>query len=371
MTWSLLPRQDTPTWLQIASLAGGITLGLFLATTVLLVSGVSLAAILQEFILYSFTDPHGLAQTVTGAVPLLMVGLASAVALKLRFWNIGIDGQVWLGAIAATGIAIADIGPPELRLWLMAGAGFLAGAAWIGLPVVLRLRFGVNEVIATLMLTYVAFLLVQHLLYGEWRGSGIGFPVSEAFDDPHERLSRVGWGRVHSGLWLAIIVAAAVSFLMLVSRFGFYLTAVGENPRGALAAGLPVTATLVLAVLLAGGLCGLAGFTIVAGQEYRLTQYIAHGYTFSGILVAFLARFNPLAVIPVALAIAGLFTAGETLKTFYQLPQAIILVVESLILLSVVLVDFLARYRLVPSHGPAAKPPARPAPQAVEGAAHD
>ena len=123
-----------------------------------------------------------------------------------------------------------------------------------------------------------------------------------------------------------------------------------ENPRGALAAGLPVTLTLVLAVLLAGGLCGLAGFAVVAGQEYRLTQYIAHGYTFSAILVAFLARFNPLAVIPVSLAVAGLFTAGDTLKTFYQLPGAIILVVESVILFSVVAVDFFARYRLVRSH---------------------
>lgn len=332
-------------------MAGGIALGLVLAVAILLASGVGLQAILEEFILYSFTSGPGFAQTVTGAVPLLMVGLASAVSLKLRFWNIGVDGQIWLGAIAATAVSIHDFGDPSIRIWIMGLAGFAAGAAWIGLPVFLRLRLGVNEVIATLMLTYVAFLLAQHLLYGDWRGSGIGFPVSEAFDEGTERLARLGWGHIHSGLWLSLAVAAVVSYLMLASRFGFYLTAVGENPRSARAAGLPVTATLVIAVLLAGGLCGLAGFSIVAGQEYRLTQYIAHGYTFSAILVAFLARFNPLAVIPVTLAVSGLFTAGDTLKTFYQLPQAVILVVESVILLSVVAVDFFARFRLVRHRG--------------------
>jgi len=350
--WSLLPRQHTPAWLQAATLVGGIGLGLLLAIAILMANGIALSAIVQEFILYSFASSRGFAQTVTAATPLLMVGLASAVSLKLRFWNIGVDGQVWLGAIAATGVSLYDIGDPAIRLWLMGIAGFLAGAAWIGLPVLLRLRLGVNEVIATLMLTYIAFALVQHLLYGAWRGSGIGFPVSVPFDEGSERLARLGWGHVHGGLWLALIAAAGVSYLMLATRFGFYLTAVGENPRGALAAGLPVTRTLVIAVLLAGGLCGLAGFSVVAGQEYRLTQYIAHGYTFSAILVAFLARFNPLAVIPVTLAVAGLFTAGDTLKAFYQLPQAIILVVESVILLSVVAVDFFARYRLVRSHAP-------------------
>ena len=354
--WSLLPRQHSSAWLQAATLAGGIALGLLLATAILMLSGVSFKAIIQEFVLYSFTSKRGFAQTVTSAIPLLMVGLASVVALKLRFWNIGIDGQVWLGAIAATAVSIYDIGDPAIRLWVMGLAGFLAGAAWIGLPVFLRLRLGVNEVIATLMLTYVAFLLVQHQLYGDWRGSGIGFPVSEPFEEGSERLQRLDWGHVHGGLWIALVAAVGVSYLMLASRFGFYLTAVGESPRGALAAGLPVTATLVIAVLLAGGLCGLAGFTVVAGQEYRLTQYIAHGYTFSGILVAFLARFNPIAVLPVTLAVAGVFTAGETLKTFYQLPQATILVVEAVILLSVVCVDFFARYRLVRSQSARAAP---------------
>ena len=276
----------------------------------------------------------------------MLVGLGSAVALKLRFWNIGIDGQVWLGAIAAAGVAIHDIGDPSSRLVIMAIAAIIAGSIWVGIPVVLKLKLGVNEVISTLMLSYVAFLIAQHLLYGDWRDPSTSFPVSSGFDVETERLKRIGFGHAHSGIWLALAAALIVSYLMLVNRFGFYLTAIGINPKGAKAAGLPVSIVIVVAVLIAGGLCGFAGFTIVAGQEYRLTQYVVHGYTFSAILIAFLARFNPIAVIPISFIVAGLFTAGDTLKTFYQLPLSLILVVEALILGTVVAVEFLARYKV-------------------------
>lgn len=342
---ALVPRQFTPLWLSVASLTGGIVLGLLLATLVLLANGVDLKGIVNEFILYSFTNKQGLSQTLTKGTALLLVGTASAVVLKLRFWNIGVDGQVWLGAIAATGIAISDFGPPSARLWFMAIASIIAGAIWIGIPVFMRLKLGVNEVISTLMLSYVAFLVAQGLLYGGWRDPATSFPVTENFDAA-EQLARIGFGHVHSGLWIALAASVVVSYLMLMSRFGFYLTAVGMNPHSAKAAGLPVTKVVILTTLIAGGLCGLAGFTIVAGQEYRLTQHIAHNYIFSAILIAFLARFNPLAVVPVSFIVAGLFTAGDTLKTFYQLPMAVILVVESLILLSVVAVDFFARFNI-------------------------
>ena len=343
---SLVPRQHTPLWLSVASLAAGIGLGLILATAVLLINGVDFKGIINEFILYSFTNSQGLAQTLTKGTALLLVGTASAVALKLRFWNIGVDGQIWLGAIAATGIAIHDIGPPSIRLELMALASILAGAIWIGIPVLMRLRLGVNEVISTLMLSYVAFLIAQSVLYGGWRDPATSFPVTEGFEPGVEQLARVGFGHLHSGIWLALAASVIVSYLMIISRFGFYLTAVGINIRGARAAGMPVTRVIILTSIIAGGLCGLAGFTIVAGQEYRLTQHIAHNYIFSAILIAFLARFNPVAVVPVSFIVAGLFTAGETLKAFYQLPLSVILVVESLILLSVVAMDFFARYKI-------------------------
>ena len=232
--WALLPRQHTPAWLQAATLAGGIGLGLLLAIVILMANGVALSAIVQEFILYSFVNSRGFAQTVTAATPLLMVGLASAVSLKLRFWNIGVDGQVWLGAIAATGISLYDVGDPAIRLWLMAIAGFLAGAAWIGLPVLLRLRLGVNEVIATLMLTYVALLLLSYLMTGPWRDpAGYNFPESVMFPDAGTMPILVEGSRLHLGAVFALLAVLGGWVVMSKGLIGFQLKVVGVAPAAA------------------------------------------------------------------------------------------------------------------------------------------
>jgi len=344
--FELMPRQYSPFWLRAVCLISGIVIGLVLATALLMFNGVDFKGIVREFVLYSFFSSRGLAQTISTGTPLLLVGLASAIVLKLRFWNIGIDGQAWLGAIAASGIAIYDVGDPSFRLLIMACAAIIAGAVWVGIPVFLKMRLGVNEVISTLMLTYVAFLCAQHFLYGDWRDPSTSWPVSVTFDEHSERLMKIGFGHIHDGVWIAVGAGLFVSYLMLGHRFGFFLSAIGLSPKGAKASGLPVPVIVILTVLIGGGLCGLAGFVIVAGQEYRLTQYVIHDLTFSAILIAFLARFNPIAVVPVSFLVAGLFTAGETLKAFYQLPLSLILVVQAIILGSVISVEFFSAYKV-------------------------
>ena len=148
----LVPRQQAPFWLRAATFVGGIALGLLIAFGILIAYGVTAGQIVNEFVVYVFLDLSGLAQVVTSSTPLVLVGLASAAALKLRFWNIGVEGQMWLGCIAATGVAIFDIGPDPLRLPLMFIAAAAAGACWIGIPAFLKLRFRVNEIITSLLL---------------------------------------------------------------------------------------------------------------------------------------------------------------------------------------------------------------------------
>lgn len=342
---TLIARQHVSPLRQAAVLALGIGIGLALAAGVLMANGVGPAAIVDEFVLYVFTTQSGLAQALTRAVALWLVGLGAVFALKLKFWNIGVDGQAWMGAIAASWVAIEDIGDPSIRLPLMFAAGAAAGAIWIGVPALLKLRLGVSEIVSTLMLSYVAFQAAQQLLYGPWRDPGTGFPISPAFDAV-ERLSRVGFGHLHAGIWIALAAAALAVALLQLSRFGFYAAAVGLSPRAAKAAGIPVASTILVGVGLSGALGGLAGAAIVAGQEYRLTQHIAGDLTFSAILIALLARLNPLAVLPVGLVLAGVYVSGDALKAFYQLPLAVIQILEAVILLSVVLLDFFARYQL-------------------------
>ena len=342
----LVPRQQAPLWLRAATFVGGIALGLLIAFGILIAYGVTGGQIINEFIVFVFLDLNGLAQVVTASTPLVLVGLASAVALKLRFWNIGVEGQMWLGCIAATGVALFDIGPDFLRLPLMFIAAAIAGSAWIGIPAFLKLRFRVNEIITSLLLTYVAYQLVQHLLFGPWHDPGSAFPNSRHYDEGIERLARLGWGSSHTGIWIALGAGVLLWFTMARSRLGFYMDAIGANVEAARAAGVPVVLTTAFAAAMSGGLAGVAGAGLAAGQEYRMTLFIAGGYTFSGIVIAFIGRFRPIPVIITAFVVGGVYTAGDTLKVFYQLPAAITTLVEAVILFTFVIVEFFSRYRL-------------------------
>ncbi len=345
-TIALIRRQETGWALSAGSFIGGLALGIAVAIVILLLSNVSLTSIAEEFIIQVFFNSAGLAQTTVTAIPLILVGLAATAAMKLQFWNIGLEGQVWMGAIGATGIAIFDIGPEETRLTLMLLAAFVSGALAISLPVLLKLRYQVNEIITTLLLVYVIFQVVEHLLFGAWQDPSVTFPVSPQFDAPAERFEKIGWGSVHNGLWVALSCGVLMWILLERSRFGYYATAVGFNIEAAKGSGLPVVATIVIAALLSGGLAGIAGGVIVAGTEYRLTQFLAHGYTFSGIVIACIARFRPAFVLVAAFAIAGVYSAGETLKVFYSLSEAIVVLIEGCILICLLISDFFARYHV-------------------------
>lgn len=229
----LVPRQEAPLWLRASTFVGGIALGLLIAFGILIAYGVSAGQIVNEFIVFVFLDLNGLAQVVTASTPLVLVGLASAVALKLRFWNIGVEGQMWLGCIAATGVALFDIGPDLVRLSLMFAAAAAAGACWIGIPAFLKLRFRVNEIITSLLLTYVAYQLVQHLLFEAWHDPGSAFPNSQHYDEGTERLARLGWGSTHTGIWIAVGAGVLLWIVMTRARIGFYMDAIGANADAA------------------------------------------------------------------------------------------------------------------------------------------
>ncbi|WP_334174519.1 ABC transporter permease [Pseudoxanthobacter sp.] len=342
----LVRRQQTPLWLSVTAYAGGIVVGLALSAALLIVAGVPPDALVDEFLVATFFTSDGLSQTVTAAIPLVLVGLSAAIAMRVRFWNIGIEGQLWLGAIAATWVALNDIGPAAVRLPLMLAAAFAAGMAWIALPLWLKRRFAVSEVISTLLLGNIAFLFVQHLLFGAWRDPANSFPISAAFDDAEVFAPLFGWGQVHAGLWISLAAGIVVWFVLERTRLGFYAEAVGLNPATARATGLPVTLTVSLLVLASGGLSGVAGAMVAAGTEHRLNQSLGNGYLFSAIVIAFLARARPLAVVVIAFVLGGVFTAGSVLKVFYSVSEAIIVLIQGVVLMAVLVSEFFARYRL-------------------------
>jgi general nucleoside transport system permease protein len=338
-------RQNVTPLRQALVLLAGLGTGLVATAIVLMAAGVSLGGIYDEFIVSIFSSPMSVSAVLIQAGPLLIVGLSAVVAFRVRFWNIGIEGQMIFGSIFATFIAIHNIGPEPLRLVVMLAAAALGGMFWILIPALLKLRLGINEIISTLLLNYVAFNFLLYLLYGAWKDPRSAFPSSEQYDAV-ERLPLLGWQSLTWSLPIALVLAVLCWWLLNVSRFGFYARFVDANPRMAAAVGIPIAAVTLGSALLSGAISGIGGFVVSAGIESRMTQSFFLGYTFSGILIAFLARNNPLIAILVAIFVGVLFVAGQSLQVFYQIPGAMVQLIQAIIVITVAGSEFFVRHRL-------------------------
>lgn len=342
--YTLEVRQHMPWHRQVLVLLLAVWAGLLVSGAILVAAGVPAGALFQEFVIATIFDAQSLQAVLFQASPMIMVGLAAAIAFRARFWNLGLEGQMVWGAIGATAISIFEIGPPALRLPLMLCVAAACGLLWALGPVLLKLRLGVNEIIATLMLNYIAGNFLLHLLYGAWKDPQSSFPHSPQFRD-FERLPEF-LGASGAAVTLALLAMLLAWWLVNLSRAGFYLRFVDANPGVAHATGVPTQRMVLLAVLVSGALAGVAGFLVAAGQEGRLTQAFHHGYGFSGILIAFLARNHPVAATVVALLIATLFVAGRSLQVFYQVPFSMVQLIQAIIVVCVASSDFFIRYRL-------------------------
>jgi simple sugar transport system permease protein len=337
-------RQQLPGWQQAVILAAAVLIGLFLSGTILVIAGVSVSDLFEEFIVDTLFDGQNFRAVMFQAAPLILVGVGAAVALRVRFWNLGIEGQMIWGGIGATAISLYHVGPPLLRLPLMIVAAAVAGLVWVLIAVFFKMRFAVNEIISTLLMNYIAMYFLLHLVYGAWQDPRDGFPHSPAFET-YERLPELASG-FNSALLLAAVITALVWWLVHKSRAGFYMKFISANDRMALAVGVPIKAITLTGVLLSGALSGIAGFAISAGQEGRLTQSFFEGYGFSGILIAFLGRSDPLAAAIVAILVAMLFITGQSLQVFYQIPFAMVQLIQALIVICVAGSEFIARHRI-------------------------
>jgi simple sugar transport system permease protein len=223
-------------------------------------------------------------------------------------------------------------------------AAAVGGIFWVLVTVFLKLRFRVNEIIATLLLNYVATYFLFHLLYGAWQDARSAFPQSTPLR-PFERLPEIGAG-IGSGLLIAVVAVLAAGWLAHLSRAGFYMRFISANPSMAKVAGLPIRAVTVGVVAASGAATGLAGFVNVAGQEGRLTQSFFNGYVFSGVLIAFLSRNDPVIVAIVGFLVAVLYVTGQTLQVFYQIPFTMVQLIQAILVIAVASSEFFIRHRL-------------------------
>jgi ABC-type uncharacterized transport system permease subunit len=335
-------RQSLPAWKQGLFIAGSLAVGLAISVAVLAVAGISPIELGGELIAVFNAD--SLRAVLVQAAPLMVVGLAASLAFRIGFWNLGLEGQMLFGGIFATGISVYQVGPPLTRLLLMGLASAVGGALWCLLAGFLKIRFRVNEIIATLLLNYVAMYFLFHLLYGAWQDARSAFPQSTPYQ-PYERLWDFGFG-INSGLIVAIAAIIVAAWLVHFSRLGFYMRIVNANRSMARVVGIPIQAVTLWTVAISGACAGIAGFVNVASQEGRLTQSFANGYVFSGVLIAFLSRNDPIVVAVVGFLIAVLFIMGQTLQVFYQIPFTMVQMIEAIIVMSVASSEFFIRHRI-------------------------
>ena len=303
-----------------------------------------------------FGSVFALSETLTRATPLILTGLAATVAFKARLFNIGAEGQLYAGALAAVAVGGLHGGTGfDLPLWLlfvlMMLAAAIAGALLLLGPALMKTRLGVDEVVTTLLLNFIMLLFVSMMLDGPMKDpTAMGWPQSVALIGDLELSKLVEQTRIHTGLLWAITLALALWALMKYTVPGFDIRATGANPRAAAFAGVPVTRTVVLVALLSGGLAGLSGAIEVAGRTSYVTLDMSPGYGYTGIVIAMLAGLNPLGVLAAATFVAGVLVGADSMSRAVGVPTYIADVIVAASLISVLVATLMTQYKWVRGH---------------------
>ncbi|HEY6041272.1 MAG TPA: ABC transporter permease, partial [Anaerolineae bacterium] len=299
----------------------------------------------------AFGNPGVLSDTLVKASPLILTGLACLIAFRMRLWNIGAEGQFFLGAFGATFVVqnvFHKTTPAWIFLPVMMLAGIAAGALWGFIPGILKAKLGVNEIITTLMLNYIAVFWNAYFIYGDW--SDHGFQLTPVYpkvawlprlSDYAEQIPQFAGLTIHLGLLFGLVAVVAVWFLLTRTRWGYEIRLIGDNPNAAKYAGIDIVKNVVLVMMLSGGLAGLAGMAEVAGVVHRLQDRISPGYGFTAIIIAWLAKLNPWWVIPVAILFGGLLIGSREIQ-----PSGLSRLLQGILLFTLIGSEVLNRYRI-------------------------
>jgi general nucleoside transport system permease protein len=352
-TLIVVPREKVPRWLPFAISFGAIVLALLIGGVILAMVGGNPIAAYRQIARSSFGSLDVFSDTMVKATPLILIGLACALAFRMRLWNIGAEGQFFMGAWGASAVVlvplVADTTPAWVVIGLMLIAGMLAGALWGFIPGMLKARFNVNEIISTLMLNYIAIAWNDFFIFAVWSESG--FQMSKTFPrnawlprlaDYAGQVPAFSGLTTHMGLLFALVATVVVWLILERSRWGYEIRLIGDNPRAAEYAGVPIARHTVLVLMLSGALAGLAGMSEISGVVHRLQGAISPGYGFTGIIVAWLAKLNPFAIILVSILFGALILAGREIQ-----PSGIPKMIQGIVLVCLIASDFLLRYHVL------------------------
>ena len=344
----LEPLEKRSTFRMIALPVLALIFAMAICAVLVMLSGASPFQVFGLMVKGALGSRFAALETLTRATPLIFTGLAAAVAFRAKLWNIGAEAQLYIGAVMTVVMGTGLLPLPWPILWpvLMISA-MLGGALVLSVPTFLKTRFGVDEVVTTLLLNFVALLFVSMLLEGVLKDPmGLGWPQSKKVlaDAVLPRL--VSGKRLHLGFVIAILAAVVVWIIDRRSALGYEMRAVGHNAKAAHFAGIPVNTVLAKTALLSGGLAGLAGWSEVTGVKGNLTLDLSPGFGYTGIVVAMLAMLHPLGVIAAAIFVAAVFVGADAMSRTAGVPSYIAQVLVATSLLSMVSAIMLTRYRV-------------------------
>ena len=324
-----------------AALAALIASGLIMA-----MMGYNPLEVFARILSGSLGTAYRIRETINKAVPLCVLSLGTAVAFRMKFWNIGQEGQFFLGAYGASLVAFAFPGlPSPLLLPLMFLAGIVFGGLWALIPALLKISFSTSETLVTLMLNYIALKWVSFLQYVAWKDpSALGFPKITPFS---RNAILPSLFTVHIGWIIALCLVAVLYVLLKRTKLGYEIDVIGESEATARYTGMGVYRITVIAIMLSGGLCGAAGMMQASAIEHSLSDQLSGGLGFTSVIVAWLARLDPPSILVMAFLFSLLIQGGNFLQSSLQIPASISLVLQGIIIFFVLGSEFFIRYRIV------------------------
>lgn len=343
----IVPRGTVRPWSAILiPIVAGLA-ALSLAAIPLAFAGAPILPAYVQMAAGVFGSVFTITETLTRATPLIFTGLAAAIAFRARLWNIGGEGQLYLGALAAVWVGTGMIdGPPILMIPLVLAAGAVAGAVGLLGPAVLKTRFGADEVVTSLLLNFIVLIFVQMMLEGPFKDPmGLGWPQSEPILDSAALPTLVDRMRLHAGFLIAIAAALVAHAVFAYTVWGFRVRAVGDNAAAARHAGIGVKWTILCVAIASGACAGLAGVSEVAGLKGYLTSDLSPGFGYAGIVVAMLAGLSPIGVIAASLFVASVFVGADSMSRAMGVSSFLADLTVSMSLICMLVGGFFARFR--------------------------
>ena len=346
--WRIERRLQTPWWLDLGGIFAG--LGMAVLTSALLIAAAGSDVLDSYRALYdgAFGNRDSAVETLVQATPLIFTGLAAAFAFRAKVWNIGGEGQLYAGAMGAYWASLVlDESLPRILLipacFVMA---MLLGAGWAGIAAVLRTRFGVNEIITTVMLNFIVLNVLNFLLNGAWQDPASFYAQTDRMSDVFGLPRLLSTGRLHLGFVVAVATAFLVWFILARTSFGYEVRSIGANPRVASYGGITSNRIIIATMLISGAIAGLAGASELLGTQLRLQPGISNDFGFTGIIIALVARLRPAGVVVAAIAAGALTNGATTMQITTGVPAALVDVITGLALMFVLLTAVMVNYRI-------------------------